>query len=108
MIGDNLGQIAWFRPLGNDRGGVGNVLKQRTVRKERASCHENDPRVRLPIAGEIRRCDRAAFFQHHIKNKHVWCIVTKEFDRIRLACDHGNGVPLSFQVLCPDTRKMRV
>ncbi len=72
MIGDDLGQIVWLGPLWNNGGCIRNMLEQRSVREERAARYKNNPRIRPPVADEIRGRDGATVFQHHVKNHDIW------------------------------------
>ena len=96
MVGDDLGQIRRLGAFGNDRGGVRYMLEQRSVRKERAACDKDNPRVRLPVAYEIRCRDCAPVLKHHIQNHDLGGIVMQEIDGRLLACDDVHAVVLPF------------
>ncbi len=102
MIGDNLGQIGRFCPLGNDRRRVRDVLEQRTIREECAARDEDDARLGLAIADEIGCRDRASVLQHNVQDHDFRCLLAEEIDRVILAGHHEHRMVLSFQMPCPD------
>ena len=106
MIGDDFSQIGRIRAFRNNRRRVGDMLEERPIGEKRASRHEDDARVRTPIAREIRRCDGTAVFEHDVKDEHFRFSRAEKIRRLILACHDMDFVALPFQVPRPNLRKL--
>lgn len=108
MIADDLGKIGRARFLRNDCSGIRDVPEERSVGKESAARHEDDPCVWSPITREVGCGDGTAILQHHVQDQNVRSFVAQKINRLGLARDNRDCLVLSFQVVGPNLREIRV
>lgn len=106
MIGDDFRKISRFGSLGDDRGSIRDVLKQRAVRKECAACDKDNPRIGSAIAGKISGRNRAAILQHYVQNNNIRRMFTKMINGLGLAAYDRDSVALPFNMPGPDPRQI--
>ena len=108
MICDNFRQVGGLCPFRNNRRRIRDVSEQRTIRKERAACDEDDARIRSSIAREIGRCNGAAIVKHDVENHDFGLMFAEKIDSFGLAGDHLDVMTLTFQMTRPDVGKLAV
>ena len=101
VIFDDRRQIVRRRLRLDHRGGIGDVVEDRPVGKERAVRDEDDLGRGTAVAGVVGYRDGAAIFQHQVQHDDLGIAVAQELDGIVLRMHDDRHMADPFQVPGP-------